>query len=66
MSLPAFFPSCRLQHEIDVDRSYVNVATALRQRVAEFLLNTDQTNIFAKIIAERQDTNKMQTFHLAA
>jgi hypothetical protein len=29
-------------------------------------LNTDQTNIFAKFIAERQDTNKMQTFHLAA
>jgi len=27
-------------------------------------LNTDQTNIFAKFIAERQDTNKMQTFHL--
>src|SRR5271166_5448947 len=42
------------------------VATALRQRLPEFLLNTDQTNIFAKFIAERQDTNKMQTFHLAA
>jgi hypothetical protein len=29
-------------------------------------LNTDQTNILAKFIAERQDTNKMQTFRLAA
>src|SRR5271157_5377255 len=29
------------------------VAIALRQRLPEFLLNTDQTNIFAKFIAER-------------
>ncbi|HME09914.1 MAG TPA: IS4 family transposase, partial [Bryobacteraceae bacterium] len=42
------------------------VATALRQRLPEFLLTTDPANIFAKFIAERQDTNKMQTFHLAA
>ena len=42
------------------------VATALRQRLPEFLLNTDQTDILAKFIAERQDTNKMQTFRLAA
>ena len=42
------------------------VATALRQRLPEFLFNTDQTNILAKFIAERQDTNKMQTFRLAA
>ena len=41
------------------------VATALGQRLPEFLLNTHQTNIFAKFIAERQDTNKMQTFRLA-
>jgi len=26
----------------------------------------DALHIFAKFIAERQDTNKMQTFHLAA
>jgi hypothetical protein len=42
------------------------VAIALRQRLPEFLLNTDQINIFAKFIAQRQDTNKMQTFRLAA
>jgi hypothetical protein len=29
-------------------------------------LNTDQANILAKFIVERQDTNKMQTFRLAA
>jgi DDE superfamily endonuclease len=42
------------------------VATALRQRLTEFLLNSTRCNIFAKFIAERQDTNKMQTFRLAA
>jgi hypothetical protein len=42
------------------------VATALRQRLTEFLLNSTRCNIFAKFTAERQDTNKMQTFRLAA
>jgi hypothetical protein len=42
------------------------VATALRQRLTEFLLNSTRCNTFAKFIAGRQDTNKMQTFRLAA
>jgi len=42
------------------------VATALRQRLPEFLLNTAENNIFAKFIAERQDTNRMHNFRLAA
>src|SRR5208337_3163048 len=33
------------------------VATQLRQRLPEFLLHNDQTNIYAKFIAERQYTN---------
>jgi hypothetical protein len=42
------------------------VATALRQRLPEFLLNSTRSNIFAIFIAGRQDTNKMQAFRLAA
>ena len=42
------------------------VATALRQRLPEFLLDADQNNIFTNFVAERQDTNKMQAFRLAA
>ena len=42
------------------------VATALRQSLPEFLLNTPQTNIFAKFVIERQDIKKMQAFRLAA
>jgi hypothetical protein len=42
------------------------VATALRQRLPDFLLNTAQTSIFAKFVSERQDTNKMHSFRLAA
>jgi hypothetical protein len=42
------------------------VATALRQRLTEFLLNTAGRNIFTNFLADRQDTNKMQTFRLAA
>jgi hypothetical protein len=42
------------------------VATALRQSLPEFLLNTPQSSIFTKFVTERQDTNKMQAFRLAA
>ena len=42
------------------------VATAPRQSLPEFLLNTPQSSIFAKFVTERQDTNKMQAFRLAA
>ena len=42
------------------------VATALRQRLPKFLLDADQNNIFTNFVAERQDTNKMQAFRLAA
>jgi hypothetical protein len=42
------------------------VATALRQRLPEFLLNTAENNIWAEFIVDRQDINKMQNFRLAA
>ena len=42
------------------------VATALRQSLPEFLLNSATANIFTKFVIERQDTNKMQAFRLAA
>src|ERR1700733_1744520 len=42
------------------------VATALRQSLPEFLLNTPQSSIFTKFVTERQDTNIMRSFRLAA
>ena len=42
------------------------VATALRQRLPEFLLDTPENNIFMEFLANRADTNKMQGFQLAA
>src|SRR6201997_3585436 len=42
------------------------VAIALRHRLPEFLLDADQNNIFTKFLVERQDTNKMRAFSLAA
>jgi len=42
------------------------VATALRQRMPEFLLNTAESNILVKFIVQRQDTIKMRNFRLAA
>ena len=42
------------------------VATALRHSRPEFLVNTAQSNIFAKFLTERQDPHKMQASRLAA
>ena len=42
------------------------VAIALRHSLPEFLLNTPQSSIFTKFVTERQDTNKMPAFRLAA
>jgi hypothetical protein len=42
------------------------VASALRQSLPEFLLNSAQSNILAKFIAERQDSDKMDVFRLAS
>jgi hypothetical protein len=42
------------------------VATALRQRLCEFLLDTPKDNLFTEFLADQQDTNKMQGFQLAA
>src|SRR5271169_2005698 len=42
------------------------VANALRQRLPEFLLNTAPSNIFAKFVIKRQDTDKMEAFRLAS
>jgi DDE superfamily endonuclease len=41
------------------------VATALRQTLPEFLLNSDQRDSFEKFIVERQDPESMQMFRLA-
>jgi hypothetical protein len=40
------------------------VANALRQSLPEFLVNTAQTNIFAKFIGERQDLERFELFRL--
>jgi len=42
------------------------VANALRQSMPEFLLNSALGNSFAKFVIERQDTDRMQAFSLAA
>jgi hypothetical protein len=42
------------------------VANALRHSMPEFLLNSAPVNVFAKFVIERQDTDKMQAFSLAA
>jgi len=42
------------------------VATALRQCLPEFLLDTPENNSFTQFLAEQQDTNKMQGFQIAA
>lgn len=42
------------------------VATALRQRLPEFLLNAIKSSIFAKFVTDRQDVRKMHAFRLAA
>jgi hypothetical protein len=42
------------------------VANALRQSLPEFLLNTAPSNIFAKFVIKRQDTDKMEAFRLAS
>jgi len=40
------------------------VATALRQRLPHFLLDTTENNSFAKFILERQDPDNMELFRL--
>jgi hypothetical protein len=42
------------------------VANALRQSMPEFLLNSATANIFAQFVIQRQDTDKMEAFRLAA
>ena len=42
------------------------VANALRHGMPEFLLNSAPLKVFAKFVIERQDTDKMQAFSLAA
>ena len=41
------------------------VATALRQSLPEFLLNSTKNCIFAKFVIEKQDADKMEHFRLA-
>ena len=41
------------------------VATALRHRLPEFLLNTVQTNLLTKFIVQRQDLDRFELFRLA-
>jgi hypothetical protein len=42
------------------------VATALRQRMPQFLLDNSECNIFAKFILDRQDHDKIALFRMAA
>jgi len=42
------------------------VATALRQRMPQFLLDNSECTTFTKFILDRQDPDKMQLFRLAA
>jgi hypothetical protein len=42
------------------------VATTLRHRLPEFLLDADQNSIFMKFIVERQDINRMRACRLVA
>ncbi len=42
------------------------VATALRQRLPEFLLNSPTTHLFTKFIRDRQDPDKVELFRAAA
>ena len=51
---------------IGIPPSELVVATALRQRLPEFLLDPPKHHIFTKFLAKRADTNKMQGFQLAA
>jgi len=53
-------------HSPGIPPSELVVATALRQSLPEFLLDTTQSSIYAKFVTKRQDTNKMQAFRLAA
>jgi hypothetical protein len=41
------------------------VATALRQRQPEFLLDNSDGNIFKKFIIDRQDTDKIELFRMS-
>jgi hypothetical protein len=49
-----------------VPPSEMVVATALRQHLPHFLLGNSKTNYFAKFITDRQDTEQMASFRLAA
>jgi hypothetical protein len=42
------------------------VATALRQRLPEFLLNSPKANLFTKFILDRQDPDNVGLFCAAA
>ena len=42
------------------------VATALRQRLPQFLLDNAEGNIFRKFILDRQDHDKIEPFRLTA
>jgi len=53
-------------HSPGIPPSELVVATALRQSLPEFLLDTTQSSIYAKFVTKRQDTNEMQGFRLAA
>ena len=42
------------------------VATALRQRLPQFLLDIPEANIFTKFILDRQDQDKIELFRMTA
>ena len=49
-----------------VPPSELVVANALRNTLPEFLLSSAKTHFLAKFITERQDTERIPMFHLAA
>jgi hypothetical protein len=49
-----------------VPPSELVVATALRQRMPQFLLDNSESSTFAKFILDRQDQDKIELFQMAA
>jgi hypothetical protein len=49
-----------------ISPSELVVATALRQRMPQFLLDNSECNIFTKFILDRQDQDKIALFRMAA
>ena len=65
-SLGSWLRTIRPAFGIPPSELVVAIALRCHRALPEFLLNSPQSSIFAKFVTERQDTNKMQAFRLAA